>query len=375
MSRGWRTFWAILTVLVLLASASLILVHERPLWLALQRVRYHLWRSGVHSHYVMVDGHRIHYFEAAPPNGAPGVPLLLIHGLGARSEDWSPMIPSLAASGFHVYAPDLLGYGRSDRPADANFGISLEEQTVADFMGTLGLSHADVVGWSMGGWITMKLALDHPSLLDRVVLYDSAGVYFQAGYDFSVFTPVDPGGVQRLLALLMPNPPAMPSFIMRDAVRTLRQNAWVVHRSVASMTSGSELLDFHLYALKQPMLIVWGEQDRLIPPSAGETIHRLVPRSVLALEPGCAISLPPSAHSRFLMRQSPSSVPTHPYSVVGSPLPRPTKRSLRRLGQAATRMPLAVAGRCAPEPAGRTAAPSPSCSAGGCRASGSPERW
>ena len=197
------------------------------------------------------------------------------------------MIHTLAASGFHVYAVDLLGYGRSARPADADFGIALEEQTAIGFMHALGLSRADVAGWSMGGWVTMKLALDHPELVDRVVIYDSAGVYFQADYDFSVFTPTTPDGVERLLALLIPHPPTLPPFIMRDAVRTLGKNAWVVRRSVAAMTSGRDLLDFRLYGLRQPMLIVWGDQDRLIPPAVGKTIHRLVPGSVLALEPGC----------------------------------------------------------------------------------------
>ena len=287
MSRGWRVFWSAVALLVLLAGTVFLLIRERPLWLAVESVRFHLWRSGTRSRYIEVSGQRLHYFEAAPPDGTPGVPLVLVHGLGARSEDWAPMIPTLAASGFHVYAPDLLGYGRSARPADADFGIGLEEGVVAGFLHAVGLTHASVAGWSMGGWITMKLALDHPDLVDRVVIYDSAGVYFQAAYDFSVFTPTDAAGVQKLLALLMPRPPALPAFVMRDAVRTLGQNAWVVHRSVAAMTSGRELLDFRLYALRQPMLIVWGEQDSLIPPSAGQAIHRLVPGSVLALEPGC----------------------------------------------------------------------------------------
>ncbi len=282
-----RIVWSFVTFVVLLAAAGVLVVRERPLWLALEAMRYHLWSSGVHSRYVQVDGHRIHYFEVTPPDGTSGVPLVLVHGLGARSEDWSPMIPALAANGFHVYAIDLLGYGRSARPADADFGIALEEQTVAGFMHAVGLTHADIAGWSMGGWVTMKLALDHPDLVDRLVLYDSAGIYFQAAFDFSVFTPATPVGAEHLLALLMPHPPAMPPFILRDMVRTLGQNAWVVRRSVASMTSGRDLLDFRLYALKQPMLIVWGDQDTLIPPSTGQTIHRLVPGSVLALEPGC----------------------------------------------------------------------------------------
>ena len=285
--RVWRILLGVVALLALLGGAGLLLVYERPLSLALERTRYHLWRDGAHSRYVQVDGHRIHYFDLPARNGASGTPLLLVHGLGARSEDWSPMLPALAANGFHVYALDLLGYGRSDHPADADYGIAQEEQTVLGFMRAVGLSHADVAGWSMGGWITMKLALDHPELVDRLVLYDSAGLYYQATYSFSVFTPADAAGVHQLLALLMPQPPKIPGFIVRDLVRSMGKNAWVLRRSVASMTSGRDLLDFRIHALRPPTLIVWGEEDTLIPPSTGETLHRLVPGSVLALQPGC----------------------------------------------------------------------------------------
>ena len=85
------------------------------------------------SRYVQVDGYKLHYLEARPPHGQAGVPLVLIHGLGGKSEDWSPMIPRLAAAGFHVYAPDLLGYGRSPHP-DVDYSIALQVKIVTDFM-------------------------------------------------------------------------------------------------------------------------------------------------------------------------------------------------------------------------------------------------
>ena len=98
------------------------------------------------------------------------------------------MIPALAAKGFHVYVPDLLGYGRSPKP-DVDYSISLEEQTVAQFMQAVHVARADVGGWSMGGWVAMKLALDHPEMVDRLVVYDSAGVYFPATFEPELFTP------------------------------------------------------------------------------------------------------------------------------------------------------------------------------------------
>jgi pimeloyl-ACP methyl ester carboxylesterase len=276
----------LIAVVVVFAVAAGCVFYFYPLWVSDQQVRLRLWREGVRSEYAMVDGYRIHYFEALPPQGAAGTPLLLVHGLGARGEDWGAMMPALAAQGFHVYAPDLLGYGRSPRP-DVSYSISMEETVVAEFMRAVHLTRADVGGWSMGGWIVMKLALDHPEMVDRLMIYDSAGIYFPATFEPDLFTPHDTAGVRRLIAILSPKPREMPEFAARAALRKLQRNAWVLNRSTASMISGRDLLDFRLHNIRQPMLIVWGAQDELIPLASGETIHRSVPQSVLSIVQGC----------------------------------------------------------------------------------------
>jgi pimeloyl-ACP methyl ester carboxylesterase len=271
-------------LLVLLVAAGLIF-YRYPLWVADQQLRFHLWREGVKSEYVEAGGYRLHYFEASPSHGG-GTPLVLVHGLGARGEDWAAMIPALAARGFHVYVPDLLGYGRSPRP-DVDYSISLEEQTVVQFMKAKHVPRADVGGWSMGGWIAMKLALDHPEIVDRLVVYDSAGVYFPATWEPVLFTPSDVLGVKKLISKLTPKPRPLPDFAAEAALRKLERNAWVVQRSMSAMTNGRDLLDFRLHGITQPMLIMWGAQDDLIPLSVGDGIHKKVPQSVLNVVEGC----------------------------------------------------------------------------------------
>jgi pimeloyl-ACP methyl ester carboxylesterase len=250
------------------------------------QIRHRLWREGVKSEYANVDGYRLHYFEALPPPGSAGTPLVLVHGLGARGEDWGAMIPALAAQGFHVYVPDLLGYGRSPRP-DVSYSIAMEEAVVVEFMRAMNVPRADVGGWSMGGWIAMKLALDHPEMVDRLMVYDSAGIYFPATFEADLFTPHDTAGVRKLMAMLTPRPRSIPEFAARAVLRKLRRNAWVLDRSTASMTSGRDLLDFRLHNIHQPMLIVWGAEDELIPLPSGEVIHQAVPQSVLDVIAGC----------------------------------------------------------------------------------------
>jgi pimeloyl-ACP methyl ester carboxylesterase len=124
-------------------------------------------------------------------------------------------------------------------------------------------------------------------MVNRLVIYDSAGVYFPATFAPELFTPADAAGLNHLMAMLTPKPIKMPEFAAKDALRKLQRNAWVIDRSMASMTNGRDLLDFQLYRISQPMLIVWGAQDELIPLSAGEKIHKDVPQSVLNVMDGC----------------------------------------------------------------------------------------
>lgn len=275
----------VVAFVVLLVVTAGMVFYRYPLWVADQQIRFHLWREGVKSEYVDAGGYRLHYFEAAPSNGG-GTPLVLVHGLGARGEDWAAMIPALAAQGFHVYAPDLLGYGRSAKP-DVDYSISLEEQTVVQFMQAVHVPRADVGGWSMGGWIVMKLAMDRPEMVDRLAIYDSAGVYFPASWEPELFTPSDVIGVTKLIGMLSPKPQPLPGFVAEAALRKLEANAWVIRRSMTAMTNGRDLLDFRLYKISQPMLIMWGAQDELIPVSVGESIHKSVPQSVLNIVEGC----------------------------------------------------------------------------------------
>ena len=275
--------WVLAVVILFVATAGLVL-YFNPLWVADQQTRWRLWREGVRSEYVEAGGYRLHYFEAGKPDGTA---LVLVHGLGARGEDWREMIPALAGWGFHVYAPDLPGYGRSSKPADATYSIAMEEAAVVSFMQAVHLPRADVGGWSMGGWISMKLALDHPEMVDRLVVYDSAGIYFPASFGPELFVPGDAPGVTRLVKILSPHPGPMPDFVMRAVLKKITRNGWVVQRSMTAMTSGSDLLDFRVHDIRQPTLVLWGAEDELIPLEVGKKIHEGIPNSLLKVVDGC----------------------------------------------------------------------------------------
>ncbi|MGC9292355.1 MAG: alpha/beta fold hydrolase [Acidobacteriaceae bacterium] len=292
------------TLLLLVVMGATFYV--RPLWVADQVIRMELAFEGVHSQYAQVGPYRVHYFV-----GGEGTPLLLVHGLGARAEDWAPVMPTFARAGFRVYAIDLLGCGRTDHP-DIAYSIQQQVEMVHQFLGVVQVQQADVAGWSMGGWIAQKLAEEDPQQVQRLVLYDSAGLLFHASFGPEVFTPKNGAELARLNGLLMPHPPTLPGFLSRDILRTLGRNYWVVDRMLQSMLTGKDLMDGQLGNLRMPVLVAWGAQDVLIPPEIAEIMHQQMPQSVLELYAGCGHMAPVACAGRtvpntirFLQAQPP----------------------------------------------------------------------
>jgi pimeloyl-ACP methyl ester carboxylesterase len=293
-----KTLGRLLLLIVVVGVVFGGVFYERPLWVAQQGTHFGLFLHRVQSNYVMMPEGRVHYYEAESRIPGGGIPVVLVHGLGDRDESWAPMLERLRRSGFHVYAPDLLGYGRSPRPSDSDYSISTQEQFVADFIQSIGLQKPDVGGWSMGGWVVLKLALDHPEMVDRVVVYDSAGMHQQVAGGAQIFHPTNGAELQHLADLLEPKTKPMPEFVLRDALRTMGQNQWVVDRSMTAMETGNDVVDSRLGGLAKPLLIVWGSDDQLLPVSLGQQMHGLVPQSELDILQGCGHLAPKTCPRR-----------------------------------------------------------------------------
>jgi pimeloyl-ACP methyl ester carboxylesterase len=293
-----KTLGRVLLLLVVVGVAFGVLFYEHPLWVAQQETHFGLFLHRVQSNYVMMPQGRVHYYEAESRIPGGGIPLVLVHGLADRDESWAPMLERLRRSGFHVYAPDLLGYGRSPKPSDSDYSISTQTQLVADFIQAIGLQKPNVGGWSMGGWIALKLALDHPDMVDRVVIYDSAGIRHQVAGGSQIFHPTNEAELQHLADLLEPNAKPLPGFVLKDALRHMGEGQWVVDRSMDSMEGGKDLLDARLGGLTKPLLIVWGSDDQLLPLSIGQEMHGLYPRSELDILQGCGHLAPKTCPDR-----------------------------------------------------------------------------
>jgi len=278
-----RLLW-VLGLLVVFAAVVGIGFWMRPVSFLTEWMYVRLSLAGVESHEVSVAGHRVHYDAEGPANGPV---VLLVHGLGSRAEDWRELAPILAKAGFRVYMPDLPGYGRSEKPADFSYSVPDEAAVVVGFLDAMGLEQVDLGGWSMGGWIAQRVAGEHPERVRRLMLFDSAGIYQMPEWNTNLFTPVTLAELDEFDALLMPDPPRIPGFVARDVLRHLRSNAWIVKRAMGSMLKGQDATDSLLPGLKMPVLLVWGEKDRVTPLVQAEKMHSLAPQSELVVIPGC----------------------------------------------------------------------------------------
>lgn len=283
-------------VLVLAAVAAGVGFYERPVAYFNGLMYLRAFLTGVESHTIVVAGHRMHYNVKGP---AAGQPVVLVHGLGGRAEDWRSLAPYLASAGFRVYMPDLPGYGRSEKPADFSYSVPDETEAVVGFMDALGLKQVDLGGWSMGGAIAQHLAYRHPERVRRLILFDAAGINEQPKFDTRLFAPRTPAELDQLDVLLMPHPPQVPGFIASDILRVVRENGWVIRRALATMVTGRDQTESMLPKFQMPVLVVWGGDDKIFPASQAVRMRQLTPHGELEVFDGCGHLAPGQCADRI----------------------------------------------------------------------------
>jgi len=292
-----------------LVAALLVFAYARPVTVLETTGELVLRLSGVRSAYAQAGPHRVRYLEA----GA-GEPLVLVHGLGSNAmQDWGRLVAPLGRR-YHVYAPDLPGFGRSERPAAADYGIPMQVEAVRAFMAAVGVSRARVVGNSMGGWIVARLAGEHPELVLKLVAVAPAGMRPEAAAPIPAedLLPRDEDGVRRLVAVVRHKPPLMPSFLVRDILARRLREEWVVRRALESMAAGRDWLNGTLGRADMPVLVVWGKQDRLIPVAYAAPWQAEFEHAELKLLEGCGhvpMADCPEAFDRELLAFLASSMP------------------------------------------------------------------
>ena len=208
------------------------------------------------------NGHRLKvgdshiYFRKA----GSGPPVVLLHGGAGDSSDWIETMAALSIT-HTLYAPDLAGYGSSDRNEDGYRLSDFVESTV-EFLRTLGVDSAVMVGHSLGGRIGLEIAFLHPRMVSRLVLIDTAG-FSKLGRLGSFL-----GSTAWRLRRLMRHPQPYPRFIKENGAYA----DWMC-------------LD-KLSELKVPTLMVWSRYDPYYPLAGAIKAKQLIPQARLEVFPG-----------------------------------------------------------------------------------------
>ena len=214
---------------------------------------------------VLVSGRPVRYEVAGE-----GDPVVLVHGLSGSTRWWDRNVPDLAKH-YRVYLVNLPGFGSFRRRAQ-RFVLAEATSWLHSWMEAVGLEEAHLVGHSMGGYLSLKLAAWRPKTVRKLVLVDPAGM------------PSGRTMIGHLGPLLLSARYARPTFLpvlVRDALYAGPFTLWRTARDLLAEDARGEL-----GRIGMPTLLVWGDRDPLIPPSIGDVMRAEIPDSRLLVIEG-----------------------------------------------------------------------------------------
>jgi pimeloyl-ACP methyl ester carboxylesterase len=188
-------------------------------------------------------------------------PILLLHGANDQAGTWFAVAPALARTR-RVIVPDLPGHGES-KPFEGPLPISLLIARLNTDV--IVPRQAVVVGNSLGGWLAMLLALEHPETVSRLILEDSGGL------SRPIASPLTAGNREQALVILrnVHGPEYEPPEWVIEALLERAKNAPMLRIT----ESEKYFVDSRLREISVPTSIVWGEHDRVVPLSYGEELR------------------------------------------------------------------------------------------------------
>jgi pimeloyl-ACP methyl ester carboxylesterase len=243
------------------------------------------WRE--HQRWVKAGGCPVNVIEVGE-----GPPIVFIHGLGGSWQNWLEQLPVFAAE-HRCVALDLPGFGASPRP-DEEISIPGYGELVRDLLARIGIDRAVVVGNSMGGFIGCELAVQHPEVVERLVLVSAAGISSEQLHRRPLLTGARMGmmvaeWVGSRADRLARRPRAralLTGGVFRHPVRL--PAPLVAEQMRGSGTPGfldafDALMSYRirdrLGAIAVPTLVVWGSGDRLVPLKDADEFARLIPNA------------------------------------------------------------------------------------------------
>ncbi len=251
----------------------------------------------------MADDKRVEIGSAVDAGGVKtnylddgeGPPVVLVHGSGpgvTAYANWRLTIPDLARH-FRVLAPDMAGFGFSEKPG--TYGMEIWMGQIIGFLDALGLDRVSLVGNSFGGGLAIRVAVEHPERVHRLVLMGAAGVVFPITEGLDAVWGYQPGveNMRRLLDIF-----AYSRELVTDELAEVRYRATIepgVQEAFAAMfpaprqrwVDNLATPEDRIRGIRHETLIVHGRDDRVVPLDNAYRLHALIDTSDLHVYGRC----------------------------------------------------------------------------------------
>ena len=218
----------------------------------------------VEEKFLQIDGNKIRYLES----GDSKKTLVLIHGLGASAERWDQVIP-LFADEFRVVVPDLVGFGYSDKPL-VDYTTEFFSKFLEKFFVESDIKRPNLIGSSLGGQIVAEYATSHSQDIEKLILVSPSGTMEKStpALDAYIMAALYPNeqSAKNAFELMEGAGHNVHEKIVNGFVERMRlPNAKLAFMSTLLGIKNSELIISKLQTISVPTLIIWGENDPVIP--------------------------------------------------------------------------------------------------------------
>ena len=245
-------------------------------------------RSGLTYKTVVIDDETWHYLEGGP---ADAEVLLLLHGFGGDKDNWTRFSKYLTGS-YRVIAPDLPGFGYSTKHADWDYSMPPQRGRVNGFAKALGLEKFHIAGNSMGGYLAAMYSHKYPAQVRSLGLFNNAGIDAPNESDMQRLVA---RGKNPLIADSLAEYDELLKFVAHKKIflpwpirgvfaRGAMKQA-ELHRTIFdSIQSGlSSGLESVIVDIESPVLILWGEYDRVLDVSSIDVMKPLLPQAEVVI--------------------------------------------------------------------------------------------
>lgn len=221
-------------------------------------------QNKIEEKYVDVATNRVHYLES----GNSKRTVVLIHGLGASAERWKSVIPRLGRK-YRVIAPDLLGFGHSDKPL-VEYTPEFFAEFLFNFLKTVDVKMPFIIGSSLGGRIAVEYALRYGQYIEKIILVSPAGSIKHptpalVSYIKAALYP-SYEGVKTAFELMANKGEKISQNIINDFIERMQiPNAKMAFMSTLQSLEEDKTNTVRFAQIFNPTLIIWGENDSVIP--------------------------------------------------------------------------------------------------------------